>query len=158
MEMAAKAPKTRNTDVMRMWFDAWNADNERAREEYELLLDEQESADRQSFDPPTICRRRLHPIRVMDDVIRSPKGQWWCVRCREDGRRPARRNKRYIAKRLTPAVDAQIRRRYEAGESSTQIAPDYRISEHTVRKAVRRAGGEIRSFQEAAVLHRRRSG
>lgn len=156
MEMAAKAPKTRNTDVMRMWFDAWNADNDRARAEYELLLDEQESAGRQSFDPPTICRRRLHPIRIMADVIRSTQGQWWCVRCREAGqKRSARQNKRYVAK-LTPELDARIRRRYEAGESSTQIAPDYRTTDRTVLKAVRRAGGEIRSFREAAVLYRRR--
>lgn len=157
--MAAKAPTIRNVDVLAYWFGDWNAANERARRAYEELLDKQESENRHSVDPPAICHRRLHSIRSMSDVIRSSGGKWWCARCRADYQRrrdglPAPS----IVNRLSPEQDAQIRERYEAGESALIIAPDYGVSDVTVLKAVRRAGGQVRSFREAREVFEARSG
>jgi transposase-like protein len=159
MVMDAKAPTVRNIDTLAYWFDAWNADNERARSAYEALLDSQESEARHSVDPPAICHRRLHAIRTMNDVIRSSGGKWWCAKCREDyQRRRSGLPSPSALNRLTPEKDAQIRARYEAGESALIIAADYGVSDVTVLKAVRRAGGQIRTFQQArAAFEARRS-
>lgn len=47
--------------------------------------------------------------------------------------------------KLTPALDALIRREYEDGDSTITLGKRYGIDPVTVCKAVRRAGGELRN-------------
>ena len=137
-------------DPLSYRFDEWNNANRYAREAYEVLLDEQESPNRHDMDPPTVCLRRLHGLRTMSDVIRSAGGKWWCAACRADyQRRKAGRAAPVRQRRLSAEEDAQIRERYEAGESSQVLAPAFGVSDVTILKAVRRAGGRVRSLREA---------
>lgn len=139
-------------------FDEWNSGVRRARQAYDVLLDEQESPNRHDMDPPPVCLLRLHGIRVAADVVRSPGGRWWCVRCQQASARRRRGERTQgSAYRLTPELDKEIRDRYEAGESAQLIAPDFGVAPITILKAVRRAGGRIRTRQEADEARLRRA-
>ncbi len=54
--------------------------------------------------------------------------------------------------RLDQEDDAEIRRRYEAGESAPKLARAFNKDRQTILKAVRRAGGKARTAHEARPL------
>lgn len=142
------APKVRNADAMRVWFDAWNAEVRRSIKAYEETLDLIESARRDDADPPVRCLQGLHPIRSFADVIRSSTGRWFCVKCRE---KEHQRNLRRFGKlpparvyKLTEDQEMEVVRRYADDERTVTIAADFGITIGTVRNIVRRHGGAIR--------------
>jgi hypothetical protein len=147
MAMDAKAPTLRNRDAIQLWFDAWNADNERARDAYDQLRDEQER--------PRQCRAGLHWL-LAGNV--STNGS--CLQCRNIKARAARgrprrfRNKRI---RLTPELAAEICRRYQAGESIETVRRAVGCGPDLVVQALDRNDVPTRTLAEAAVLRWKRA-
>lgn len=58
---------------------------------------------------------------------------------------------------VQPEQRPELRRRYEAGETIADIALDLNVSAGSVRYAIERAGGQIRSKKEAAALSRNKA-
>ncbi len=57
---------------------------------------------------------------------------------------------------LTREHQAEIVRRYVAGESSTYLAREFKVGDVTVTKLVRAAGEHVRTVQEAVALREKR--
>lgn len=147
MEMAAKAPTIRNRDAMQLWFDAWNADNERAREAYDQLRDEQER--------PRQCRSGLHWL-----IAGNVGSTGYCLTCRNTKARTARGRPRRIRDkrvRLTPELEAEICRRYQDGESIEMVRKAVGCGADLVLQVLERNAVPTRTLSEAAVLRWRRS-
>jgi hypothetical protein len=148
MEMAAKAPRIRNIDVMQMWFDAWNHDNERAREEYDRIRFE-EGAIRK-------CRSGRHWLTAGNA---GSTGR--CLICR-NLREKERRKQRPIPSgdrrvKLTPEREAEICRRYTSGESIKTVQKAVGCGPDLVIQALDRNNISTRTAAEAARMRWRRS-
>lgn len=147
MEMAAKAPTIRNRDVLQLWFDAWNADNERAREEYDRIRAEEEQA--------RMCRSGRHWL-IAGNI--SSTGR--CLPCRSERDRTKRGRPRRFRRtrlRLTPELEDEICKRYKAGESIEAVRKALGCGPGLVQQALDRHGVPTRSLSEAAQLRWRRS-
>lgn len=147
MEMAAKAPTIRNRDVLQLWFDAWNYDNERAREEYDRIRYEEER--------PRQCRSGAH-LLVPGNV--SSNGR--CLACRSEKAREKRgRPRRFRGNRIemTPDREAEICRRYRAGESIEAVRKAVGCNPDQVLRILAKNDVPTRSLSEAAKLRWRRS-
>lgn len=148
MEMAAKAPTIRNRDAIQLWFDAWNADNERAREEYDRI--------RADEDRPRRCRADQHWL-IAGNI--SATGR--CLPCRNEREKKNRRHR--VRKpsdkrvKLTPEREAEICRRYLAGESIKMVQKAVGCGPDLVLQALDRHDVPTRSLSEAAKLRWRRS-
>jgi transposase-like protein len=126
---------------MRMWFDAWNEDNRRAREEYYFTRTLQE-----------LCQRKLH--HTGKPGLLTSDGR--CVQCRKQSRRTREyMRRRGIAladlepmrmRRLTEEQAAEVVRMYaETFASARQIGKLFGVSHTTIRRTLQRAGVQMRS-------------
>lgn len=155
----ARAPRFRNTAVMQLWFDAWNADNERAREAYDELMAELEakaSIVAQSKSFPRMCNDGLHPLQGKDDVF-GPRDR--CRRCRNmrdrDRRRGRLRGPGRVAtwRKIAPDQEAEIIRLYtEELLDLKRIGQRFALSHVGVRKILIRNNTQLRTLSEAAKL------
>lgn len=138
--MAAKAPKIRNYDVMQLWFDAWNADNERARDEYDRI--------RAAEDVVRRCRKQTHLLIAGN--IGSNGG---CLACRSE--REKNRRGRILAyrkrPRMTTETEALILRRYIEGSSIAALSRQTGHGEELIGRMLERHG-VTRTLSEAAVM------
>lgn len=145
--LVARAPTLRNRDALQLWFDAWNADNERARAAYDQLREEETR--------PRRCRSGLHWL-----LAGNVGANGACLACRNIKARAARgrprrfRNKRL---RLTPDLLAEICNRYQAGESIEMVRQAVGCGPGLVLQALDRNDVPTRSLSEAAAVRWRRT-
>lgn len=133
---------------MQFWFDAWNADNERAREDYERLKEEHEQ-----LNNPRTCRSGDHIIPGDDTFCRECRNRRERKRRFSSERGPSRT-------RITPEIsDEAVRVYLEEKLSIKATAVFMGLAESTVRDILKRREVETRSLSEARylVLERRRN-
>lgn len=131
----ARAPKMRNRDAMRLWFDAWNADNERARAEYDFTMS--------LLEAPKLCRKKLH--------LNAPDALH-CRHCR-NVRERARRRSDQPWSRLTPDQKDEVVRLYvEEMLSIRMVAQELGFRMSAVRSTLHQRKVPIRSQSEAISL------
>lgn len=81
------------------------------------------------------------PFPTVPQIKRRPRTQT-----------PARRRVSEARRKLTPAMRADIARRYENLESSVALAAEYGVNQRTIRNALREQGVHVRTRSEAGYL------
>ena len=155
----ARAPQMRNLAVMQMWFDAWNADNERAREAYDEVIADLEAkaavvADGKTF--PRMCGSGEHPLQSLADVFGEHDR---CRRCRNRRDRERRRGVLMARgrvpawRKITDAQAAEIIQLYTVDlVDLRRIGLQFGLSHVAVRKILLRTGTTLRTPSESARL------
>lgn len=146
-----------NRNLQLVWFASWNGANRRAREAYDLRvheLDLKEGAVRRWHDRqkaremgvlPEECRQGLHKLAEVG-VSWEKRGYWKCRGCINEKSTAKRRAKGIQAKppRFSPEQAADLRRRYDAGATLSELAVQEGASVNGVQTAIRKAGGTFR--------------
>lgn len=125
---------------MQLQFDAWNADNERAREEYERIRDGETR--------PRQCRSGLHWLLAGNVGVNGA-----CLTCRNAKARAVRGTpRRFRRKRvkLTPELEIEICQRYAGGESIEMVRLAVGCGPDLIRATLDRNDVPLRSLAEAA--------
>jgi DNA invertase Pin-like site-specific DNA recombinase len=60
--------------------------------------------------------------------------------------------RKYVQPALTPEQDQEARKLYDGGATCPELAAKYFVAVGTIRKAILRAGGSLRSRKDAAIL------
>lgn len=136
--MEVRAPKIRNQVAMKFWFDAWNADNLQARQEYYRHMS--------LLEAPRMCKKKLHQI---------PDSHNLCMECRNTRERTNRAQRtrsagqpwvRLTEEEITEAVRLYVEERLSIRKVGVRMG----IRDASVRSALRRRGVSARSFSAAA--------
>lgn len=135
----------RHLPSMRLWFDAWNADQLRARQAYYERMNE--------LEKPKLCRKRLH--------VRPPGQHGGCRECRSARERLIRSGQATGTSRwrLTEEQKTKVVALYtEELMPPNEIAPLFKIGRNTIYNTLVERGAKIRNYSEAhqAMLERRR--
>lgn len=133
--LQARAPRLRNRDAMRMWFDAWNEDNRRAREAYDLTMS--------LLEAPKWCRKRLHLIQP--DAVK-------CNDCRNTRERAQRRAGQPWSRLTAEQKDEVVRLYVEERLSIRMVAQELGFGMSAVRSALHQRRTPARSQSEAISL------
>jgi transposase-like protein len=149
----------RNEQLMRIWFTAWNADIQRARDAYDrreaeiarfhVLLGEGRL--------PPRCRAGKHKLSE-GSVYWAKNGRWRCAGCHKEWQKRQwrkvhpKRRKVGPKKKLSWVRQRELAAKYRDGASTMDLVAEYNVSRPTVLRAVRNSGVPVRGRVESARL------
>jgi transposase-like protein len=145
----------RNEHLLRIWYSAWNADIQRAREAY----DEHEAGIARFHvllgvgRIPQHCRAGSHELDEQS-VYWDRHGRWRCMECRNVWQRKNWRKthprKAGPKKKISWVRRKEIAELYKAGTPTRDLAAQYKVSKPTILRELRTAGVPIRDRVESS--------